>query len=168
MNHLTKTQKFHQRHVSGLLGLNQSQSFHNLSHCIPTEQFLQGGFVATIPVKLLLEVKCGFKTSKPFVKLLSVLSFVKLLSVPDTRGLYSVHVVPFFELGFFLIAVSMTGCLADEFVDGKPQFKPCWYMLFLQVLKLADASYSQQSQTIKPLYGYSNLTRQHGNCILQR
>ena len=96
-----------------------------MSHCIPTEQFLQGGFVAKIPVKLLLEMKCCFKTSKPFVKLLPVLSFVKLLSVPETRGLYSVHVMLFFELGFFLIAVSMIGCLADGFVDGKPQFKPC-------------------------------------------
>ena len=34
---------------------------------------------------------------------------------------------------------------------------------FLQVLKLTDASYIQQSQAIKRLYGYSNLTRQQGN-----
>ena len=57
-----------------------------------------------------------FKTSKRFVKLLSV-------SVPDTRGLYSVRAMPFFELGFFLIAVSMTGFLADEFADGKPHLR---------------------------------------------
>ena len=54
------------------------------------------------------------KSSKRFVKLLSA-------SVSDTRGLSSVHVVPFFELGFFVIAMSMIGCFADEFADDTPQ-----------------------------------------------
>ena len=52
-----------------------------------------------------------FQNFKRFLKLLSV-------SVPDTRGLYSVHVMPFFDLGFFLIAVYIIDFLADEFVDG--------------------------------------------------
>ena len=51
------------------------------------------------------------KASKRFAKLLSV-------SVPNTRGFYSVHVIPFFELGFFLITVTMIGYFADEFADG--------------------------------------------------
>ena len=50
---------------------------------------------------------------------------MKLLSVsaPDTRGLYSVHVIPFLELGFFLIAVSKIGCLTDEFAGAKPYLR---------------------------------------------
>ena len=83
---LLKTQKFDQRHENSLLGLIPSQSYHNLSHCIQST-FFGGGFAATISVKLLLEVKFCFKTSRRFVKLQSV-------SVPGTRGLYSVHVIP--------------------------------------------------------------------------
>ena len=47
------------------------------------------------------------------MKLLSV-------SVPDTCGLYSVHVMLFFELWFFLTIVSMIGWFSDEFADGIP------------------------------------------------
>ena len=50
------------------------------------------------------------------MKLLSV-------SVPDTQRFYSVHVMPFFELEFFLIAVSMIGCLANGFADSKPHLR---------------------------------------------
>lgn len=48
---------------------------------------------------------------------------MKLLSVsaPDTRRLYNVHVMPFFELRFLLTAVSMIAYFAAEFADGKPQ-----------------------------------------------
>ena len=52
------------------------------------------------------------------MKLLSV-------SVPNIRGLYSVHVMPFFKLGFYFIAASMIGCFADEYADGTPQYEPC-------------------------------------------
>ena len=52
------------------------------------------------------------------MKLLSV-------SVPNIRGLYSVHVMSLFKLGFYLIAVSMIGCFADEYADGTPQYEPC-------------------------------------------
>ena len=50
------------------------------------------------------------------MKLLSV-------SVPDTRGLCSVHVIPFFELEFFLIVESMFGYFAGEFADGTPHLR---------------------------------------------
>ena len=91
------------------------------------------------------------------MKLLSV-------SVPDTRGLYSVHLMPFFELEFFLF-VSIIGCFADKFVDGKPYLGAMLVHVFSSGAEITDESYSQQSQTIKPLYCYNNLTRQQGNCI---
>ena len=102
-----KTQKFHQRRTNGLLALNQS---HDMCLILYKAVFLEM-FAAIIPVKLLLEVKCCFKTSKQFVKLLPV-------SVPDICGLYSVQVMSFFELRFFGTAAPMTGCFADEFADG--------------------------------------------------
>ena len=39
-------------------------------------------------------------------------------TVPDTRGLYSGHVGPFVELGFFLIVVSMIACFVVEVANG--------------------------------------------------
>ena len=47
------------------------------------------------------------------------------VSVPDTRGLSSVYKMPFFQLGFFLIAAFMIG-FADKFADGTDHL---WAML---------------------------------------
>ena len=109
-----------------------------------TQQFLWEGFAPTNSVKLLLKVKCCFKTSRRFVKLLS-------LSVPDTSGLYSVHEIPFYEFRFFLIVVSVTGCFADAFADGTPHLRAMLVHAFSSGIEIN-----------------CNLTRQQGNCILLR
>ena len=75
--------------------------------------------------------------------------------------------MPFFELEFFLF-VSIIGCFADKFVDGTRHLGVMLVHIFSSGTEITDASYSQQSQTIKPLYCYNNLIRQQGNCILQR
>ena len=58
------------------------------------------------------------------------------VSVPDTRGLNCVHVMSFFELGFFLIAVSMIGCLGDEFGDGKPHLRAMIVHVFASSIEI--------------------------------
>ena len=63
------------------------------------------------------------------------------------------HVMPFCEFGFFLIVVSMNGCFADEFADGTPHHRAMLVHAVSSALELTDASYSQRSQMIKPLYG---------------
>ena len=68
------------------------------------------------PYQITFRGEMMFQNSKRFVKLLSV-------SVPDTRGLCSVHVIPFFELEFFLIVESMSGYFAGEFADGTPHLR---------------------------------------------
>ena len=133
VNHLLvqdkpKTRKFHQRHGKWFVRVEQISK---LPKCVSlyTEQSLWGGFAAKIPVKLLLEVKCCFKTSRRFVKLLSV-------SVPENCGLYSVHVMPFFELEFFLIAASLISCFADEFADGASHLRAMLVHAFSSGIKI--------------------------------
>ena len=46
------------------------------------------------------------------------------------------HVIPFFELGFFLIAVSMIGCLADEFAEGTPYLRGMLVHAFSSGMKI--------------------------------
>ena len=106
---LPKTQKFHQRHVSGLLGLNQSQSCHSV--LIVYRAVSLRRVCSSNPCKTTFKGETLFKTPRRFVKILSV-------SVPHTGGLHKVHLMSFFELGFFLVVVSRIGCLAVEFADG--------------------------------------------------
>ena len=106
---MPKTQKFHQRQVSGLLGLNQSQSCHSLL-IVYRAAFLRK-VCSSNPCKTTFKGQTLFKIPRRFVKILSV-------SVPDTGGLHKAHVISFFELRFFLVVVSKIGCFAVESADG--------------------------------------------------
>ena len=108
-------------------------------------------------VKFLLEMKCCFKTiCETIVSISSRHSWI----VQCTSN-------AFLWIRIFPICVYI-GCFADKFVDGTPHLGVMLVHIFSSGTEITDASYSQQSQTIKPLYCYNNLIRQQGNCILQR